>query len=227
VLELGRTATPEFEAFAPEGAGLPAARVIVLDPGHGGADAGVTVGGVAEKDLALQLAHSLAHELEQHLGARVVLTRTDDRAVSVEERAEAANRAHADLVLSLHFDGAPGTAAHGITAYCPPATYGATAAGAPQALELLPWRDVATRHAVRSRALAEAVLSELALRGLGPTRLRELLPYPLLGVNAPGLMLECGTLTSDADRARLLAPDGIDGLARAIASGIDAYRRAD
>ena len=226
-----REAGAGFERFAPEGpAGPRPVRVIVLDPGHGGADFGVTAGGTAEKDLTLALARELARQLQQRLGARVVFTRTDDRAPTMQQRAETANRAHADLVVSLHFDGGPSAAAHGVTAYCPPATYGG--APAPRIsgvapVEMLPWRDVATRHAVRSRELAEAVLSALELRGLGPSRLREVLPYPLLGVNAPGLLLECATLTSEADRTRLGRKEGIADLARAISAGLDAYGRAE
>ncbi len=59
---------------------------------------------------------------------------------------------------------------------------------------------------------------------MGPTRLRERLPYPLLGVNAPGMLLECATLTAPADRARLGA-DGLDAMARAIVDGLEAYQR--
>jgi N-acetylmuramoyl-L-alanine amidase len=219
-----------FERFAPEEpSGPPPVHVIVLDPGHGGSDIGVSVGEALEKDLTLTLARDLAHELELRLHARVILTRTDDRDLTVEERAQAANRAHADLVLSLHFDGAPSPAARGVTAYCPPATFGdvPAAEAGPARVEVLPWRDVATRHAVRSRQLAEAVLSALELRGHGPSRLRELLPYPLLGVNAPGLMLECATLTSDTDRARVTGRMGLAELAQAIAAGLDAYRKAE
>jgi N-acetylmuramoyl-L-alanine amidase len=86
---------------------------------------------------------------------------------------------------------------------------------------------VAARHAVASRALAEAVLSSLELRGMGPTRLRERLPCPLLGVNAPGLLLECATLTAADDRARVTTSEGLDALARAITDGLEAYQRND
>src|SRR2546428_5869539 len=135
------------------------------------------------------------------MAARGVLPRTDDRAVWVQERAERANRAHADLVLSLHFDGAPGPGLRGVTAYCAPAieASGSERAGSGSLLMVLPWRDVATRHAVRSRELAEAMLTAFELEGLGPARLREVLPYALLGVDAPGLVVECAVLTSDAD----------------------------
>jgi len=228
-LEIVRRAGPEHEAFAPEGpAGPRALRVIVLDPGHGGEDAGVTAGETLEKDLTLRLARALKPELERRLRARVHLTRDTDEATGADQRAEAANRVHADLVLSLHFDGVPGTRARGVTAFCPPATFGArerpSQPGLSSPVEILPWRDVATRHAVRSRDIAETLLATLELRGMGPARLREALPHPLLGVNAPGLLLDCGTLTSPADRARLEGPRGIPELAASIAEGLERWQ---
>jgi N-acetylmuramoyl-L-alanine amidase len=44
-------------------------------------------------------------------------------------------------------------------------------------------------------------------------------------VNAPGLMLECATLTSAADRARVTGATGLTALASAIVDGIDAYQK--
>ncbi len=248
VLELSRSPDEALEKFAPEGpAGPRDIRVVVLDPGHGGEDAGVVVGGVIEKDLALALALRLRPELERRLSARVVLTRSDDRMVTPEARAEVANRVRADLVLALHFDGFAESRAHGATAYCPPATFAAAGASGvpasggsrgrsaasaseggwavPGRLAVLPWRDVASRYAVQSRALAEAVLSTLELRGQGPTRLRERLPYELLGVNTPGILLECATLTAEGDRERVTQEEGMRQLAVSIAEGVAAYRR--
>jgi N-acetylmuramoyl-L-alanine amidase len=233
-LELARDPAAGFEAFAPEGAPGPRdLRVIVLDPGHGGRDAGVVSGDAVEKDLALTLARFLRDDLQRRLPARVVLTRDHDRDLHADERAEIANRSRADLVLALHFDGHVDARARGVTCYIPPATYaagaardgarGATRGAAP--LLLLPWRDVAVRHAVPSRALAEALLSSLELRGQGPARLRERLPDPLLGVNAPGVLLECATLTAPGDRDRVMQEEGLRQLAAAIADGVEAYRR--
>ena len=229
-LELSRSAGATWEPFAPEGPPGPRAlRVVVLDPGHGGADAGVTVGDAVEKQLALNLARRLKTEIEHELHARVVLTRDQDRALGVRERAEVANRAHADVVLSLHFDGLALSRASGASAYCPPADARANAQRlggvGPNAVALLPWGDVAARHAVESRSLAEALLSSLDLHGLGPTRLREHLAYPQRGVNAPTVLLECAMLTSNADRARVSTPGGLDDLAQAIVEGLQAYQR--
>ena len=213
----------------------------MLDPGHGGLDHGVTAGNAVEKDLSLQLAQLLEAELESQ-GVRVALTRNDDREIPIEARAELANRLNADLVVSIHFDGYVHPHARGATAYCPPASVvgperlaltsrdaGESPAVAVQEgasrVALVPWREVATRHAVQSRALAEAVLSALELRGQGPTRLRERLPYELLGVNAPGILLECATLTAPDDRERVEQEEGMRQLVASIAEGIAAYRR--
>jgi N-acetylmuramoyl-L-alanine amidase len=130
-------------------------------------------------------------------------------------------------VLSLHFDGVTSAAKRGATAFCPPAIAGAASAASASAtstIEVLPWRDAALRHAVESRALAERILASIDLRLPGPTRLREMLPCPLLGVDAPGLLLECATLTSEADRARVTSAAGLSELATAIVDGIEAFQ---
>jgi len=236
-LEVLREPARGAEAFAPGAPPGPRRLdVIVLDPGHGGDDPGVVVDGAMEKDLTLELARLIKNDLERALRARVVLTRGDDRSLRPEARAEVANRVRADLVLALHFDGFEHAAARGATGYCAPATYAAPGgrflsgdaeAGdppGPAPVVLLPWRDVGSRHAVESRALTEAVLSALELRGLGPTRLRERLPVDLLGVNAPGLLLECATLTSPADLDRVTQRAGLRELAASIAAGVVAYQ---
>jgi N-acetylmuramoyl-L-alanine amidase len=220
-LDFPRSRRAGLEEFALEG--RPArVRVIVLDPAHGGPDAGVTVGTDVEKDLALALARLVRVELSRRLGAQIVLTRDDDRALSPERRAEIANRAHADLVVSLHFDAVPGTTRSGATAWCPPAGIG-TREDPPTArgpLVLMPWREVALRRAVQSRAAAEAILGALDAAGAGPVRLRERLMTPLLGVDAAGLMLDCATLSAIPDRIRVEDPRGLQDLAVAIAEGV-------
>jgi N-acetylmuramoyl-L-alanine amidase len=221
-LEFLRVRRPGIEDFAAEAHPAQGVRVIVLDPGHGGSDPGVRAGGSIEKDLTLSLARLVRGELVRRLPIQVVLTREDDRSLTTEQRAEAANHARADLVLSLHFDAVPGTQRSGATAWCPPARVGARDGpfSTRGPLELLPWREVALRHAVRSRAAAEAVLGAIDSAGAGPVRLRERLTCPLLGVNAPGMLLDCATLTATGDRVRVEDPRGLRRLAAAIARGV-------
>jgi N-acetylmuramoyl-L-alanine amidase len=223
--EFTATASPGLERFAAEApAGPRALRVIVLDPGHGGEDRGMQSGSAIEKELTLQLARLLAPELERRTGARVLLTRGDDRTMAQESRAEIANRARADLVLALHFDRFPDPRAHGATLFCPPASTPDAPSGYTP-VSLVAWRDVAVQHAVAARTLAEALSAALEQKGYGPARVRERLPVPLLGVNAPGVLLECATLSSPDDLARLMEPDGLRRLASAIADGVVAYQR--
>lgn len=225
-LEYGPVGLPGYERFAAEAPPGPrAVRVIALDPGHGGADAGTQSGAAIEKELTLQLARLLAPELERRTGARVVFTRTDDRAVPQEVRAEAANRARADLVLSLHFDRFPSARAQGATLFCPPAITPDAAVAGYVPLTLTAWRDVAVEHAVSSRTLAEAMSGALEQHGFGPVRVRERMPVALLGVNAPGILIECATLSSPDDLAKLMRPAGLRVLASAIADGVVAFQR--
>lgn len=101
---------------------------IVLDPGHGGADTGVSSpDGVTEKDLVLEIARELRSHLASSLDARVVLTRTDDADVALENRTAVANQRRADLFLSLHVSpDSPWAAGDGFQAYVldpPPALF--------------------------------------------------------------------------------------------------------
>lgn len=74
---------------------------VVLDPGHGGHDAGATDGDRLEKDDNLALALETAEALKAR-GVNVRLTRKDDTFISLEKRCKIANRSHAKLFVSLH-----------------------------------------------------------------------------------------------------------------------------
>ncbi len=81
--------------------------LVVIDPGHGGNNTGAPgVGGVHEKEFTLALASRLKDILEA-ADIRVVLTRTDDKFLSLRERTAVANRVGADLFVSLHANASP------------------------------------------------------------------------------------------------------------------------
>lgn len=93
-------------------------RLVVLDPGHGGADPGaVGTRGTLEKDVTLDIAREMARQLGQRQGVTVRLTRDDDRFLALEERVALARKADADLFLSIHADSAPNPQARGLSAY--------------------------------------------------------------------------------------------------------------
>ena len=79
--------------------------VWVLDAGHGGKDQGTSLNKVLEKDLTLQLTNRVAALIRKNKpGIKVVLTRTDDTFVSLEDRCKIASKARADLFLSIHIN---------------------------------------------------------------------------------------------------------------------------
>jgi N-acetylmuramoyl-L-alanine amidase len=89
---------------------------IVLDPGHGGEDAGVVAGGLTEADITWDLASRLEGRLTA-LGVQSWLTRGPNNGASEEQRAQLANDVSADLVVSLHVDGSASERANGIASY--------------------------------------------------------------------------------------------------------------
>jgi N-acetylmuramoyl-L-alanine amidase len=103
---------------APATPGATGLRKIVLDPGHGGKDPGaIGSGGIAEKDIVLSIAKKLAAKLRREMGIQVVLTRSDDRFVALEDRTAMANAEDADLFISLHMNASPNSEARGIETY--------------------------------------------------------------------------------------------------------------
>jgi N-acetylmuramoyl-L-alanine amidase len=86
--------------------------LVVIDPGHGGKDPGaIGIGGVREKDIVLSISQDVTRFLEQQ-GVRVMMTRNSDYFVSLQGRADMANRARANVFVSLHANAVGGGRSH-------------------------------------------------------------------------------------------------------------------
>lgn len=93
-------------------------RRIVVDPGHGGHDPGaVGPTGTQEKDVVLSIGLKLRELLVEELGLDVVMTRSTDIFIPLEERTAIANKVGADLFVSIHANAAPNRTAAGIETY--------------------------------------------------------------------------------------------------------------
>ncbi|MFA5498578.1 MAG: N-acetylmuramoyl-L-alanine amidase [Candidatus Cloacimonadia bacterium] len=92
---------------------------IVIDPGHGGKDPGAVghSGKTYEKDVTLQVAKILQKRVEEQLGIKALLTRDNDRFVTLQERTAFANKHQANLFISIHCNAAQRPAAHGIEVF--------------------------------------------------------------------------------------------------------------
>ena len=93
-------------------------RRVVVDPGHGGHDPGaVGYTGLQEKDVVLSIGLKLRDLLKEELGLDVVMTRSTDVFIPLEERTAIANKVNADLFISVHANAAPNRSASGIETY--------------------------------------------------------------------------------------------------------------
>lgn len=116
-----REAAAERVASAPRGAALQPStgkKVIVIDPGHGGIDAGTSgVNGLLERDLVLDEGLRLARVLERNPHYKVYMTRDSDVFIPLRERVAVARARHADLFISLHADSNPDAGVTGLSVY--------------------------------------------------------------------------------------------------------------
>ncbi len=83
-------------------------KTIVIDPGHGGDDTGATYRGYKEKDFNLSIASRVSKVLEETYSVNVVMTRTADKSLSLDQRTDMANELDADFFLSIHHNAAGG-----------------------------------------------------------------------------------------------------------------------
>ena len=201
-------------------------RRIAINAGHGGRDPGNMEGKRMEKTYTLDLATDLARHLKA-AGFQVVFIRSSDRFIELPERAAIANRADADLYVSLHFNGfdGPGSdSVQGLETYC------LTPAGAPSSNDSQRRGRMAGFEANRfdrenltlAHQVHRAILDQtpLADRGVRRARFKE-----LTLLRMPGLLVEGGYMTHPQDAASIYSPSGRAALARAIADGVLAYKR--
>jgi N-acetylmuramoyl-L-alanine amidase len=94
-------------------------KIIVIDPGHGGIDPG-TIGaeGTREKDVVLAVAKRVEERLNQIEGYQAILTRNDDRYLSLKKRVAIVQECQAHLSLSLHVDAFHDSSIRGASVYC-------------------------------------------------------------------------------------------------------------
>ena len=195
-------------------------RRVVVDPGHGGHDPGaIGAGGTREKDVVLAIGLKLAKKLREELGLDVVMTRSTDVFLELQERTAIANKVGADLFLSIHANAAPNRSAAGIE------TYYLSLAKTEKAAQLAAKENgtslekVSTLQAVLfdlmanykindSAHLAEVVQKELCrkLEAHWPVKslgVKQGPFYVLVGATMPSILVETAFLSNDKEEQRL------------------------
>jgi N-acetylmuramoyl-L-alanine amidase len=220
---------------------IPSVHRIVLDPGHGGTDPGAMGRrGLVEKDVTLAIAKELRKDLIDR-GFEVVMTRDEDRTLSLEERTAIAEGSGADVFVSIHVNAAARSRANGIETYYLDHSHerhtlalAARESGvSPEDLDPLQKAMATIRveeTSVASKDLANDVQEELvvgvrnvfgSVRDLGAKQG----PFHVLFLSgAPAVLVETGFLTNRRESDRLASDLYRAVVAERIARGLSRYR---
>ncbi len=216
-------------------------RRIVVDPGHGGHDSGaVGLNGLQEKDVVLAIALKLRALLKEELGLDVVMTRSTDVFIPLEERTAIANKVNADLFVSVHANAAPNRNASGIETYYLnlaktekaaqlAAKENGTSLEKVSVLQAILFDLMANYKLNDSAHLAEEVQKSLhkKARGYYPDvknlGVKQGPFYVLVGATMPSILVETAFLSNAQEESRLKDPAYQSMTAEGILEGIRAY----
>ena len=238
----GRAAekTAEGETSLVRALGLKVGR-IVIDAGHGGHDSGTLgVDGIEEKDVVLDVALRLGKLLHERLGAEIVYTRSDDTFIPLETRTAIANKAQADLFLSIHANSSVDESARGVETYYLNFTSDSAAlevaarenAVGGQSVHQL--SDLVKKITLKdkiaeSREFAADVEGSLyagLAKGNAGLKDRGVKKAPfvvLIGANMPSILAEISFVTNGKDAAQLREPEYRERVAESLYAGVAKY----
>jgi N-acetylmuramoyl-L-alanine amidase len=214
---------------------------IVIDAGHGGHDSGTLgAGGIEEKDVVLDVALRLGKLLHDRLGAEIVYTRADDTFIPLETRTAIANKAQADLFISIHANSSTDESARGVEVYYlnftsdPEAMRVASRENAVSTESVHELSDLVKKIALKdkideSKELASDVDASLygGLRKGNPEmRNRGVKKAPfvvLIGANMPSILAEISFVTNPDDATKLETAAYRERVAESLYQGIARY----
>jgi len=217
---------------------MPLKKVVVIDAGHGGRDIGASGVAGVEKDVNLAAALTLADQLGKTGRYKVVLTRSSDVYVPLEDRVRVAQRARADLFISLHSDSAPETNLKGASVYT---LSDKASSRATRFVSSDDWfmkaslagdqgvRDILfdlTQRATRNSSAVFAQTLVSNIEGKAPMLRRSHRDagfMVLLAPDVPAVLLEMGFVNNPEDEARLRDPAARQRLMGAVVRAIDSH----
>jgi N-acetylmuramoyl-L-alanine amidase len=214
---------------------------IVIDAGHGGHDVGTLgAGGIQEKDVVLDVALRLGKLLHDRLGAEIVYTRADDTFIPLETRTAIANKAQADLFISVHANSSPDASARGVEVYYlnftsdPDAMKVASRENAVSTQSVHELSDLVKKIALKdkideSRELAADVDTSLYAGltkgnvGLKDRGVKKAPFVVLIGANMPSILAEISFVTNPDDADQLQTPAYRERVAESLYKGVAKY----
>jgi N-acetylmuramoyl-L-alanine amidase len=216
-------------------------RRIVVDPGHGGHDPGaVGPTGLQEKDVVLAIGLKLKELIKDELGLDVVMTRSTDIFIPLEERTAIANKVNADLFISIHANAANNRNASGIETYYLnlakteksaqlAAKENGTSLEKVSVLQAILFDLMANYKLNDSAHLAEEIQKSLYkkvknqysdVKNLG---VKQGPFYVLVGATMPSILVETAFLSNQLEESRMKKQTYLDLSAEGIMEGVRSY----
>lgn len=195
---------------------------VMIDPGHGGKDTGAIGASHREKDVVLQIGKKLRDMLSKR-GYQVVMTRTGDNFLSLQQRVDLCAKLEPDLFISIHCNSAGAKSARGIETYC------MTPAGSASTSDSKPSYKKGKGNAFdkNNARLALEVQKHLLRntkandRGIKHARF-----FVLKNSSCPGILVETGFLSNYYEHRLLGTSAYQDKVAVGIADAVSAYTKA-
>jgi N-acetylmuramoyl-L-alanine amidase len=175
-------------------------KTVVVDAGHGGKDPGsqgTRFSTMDEKRINLSIATEVAKQLKAK-GAKVIMTRTGDRFIELDDRAAMAERYRADLFVAIHSNSHPDSSRRGAVVY--------------------------TARQPSHLSMVAAMIIDKAIQNAGIPSDTDRADYKVLVLHSrPAVLIECGYLSNYSDCKRLNSSAYRSQIATAIVSGISGY----
>ena len=223
---LGESPSPEVKSFDPH-----RWHHITIDPGHGGEDHGIPLpDGVFEKDLTLAIARRVRWAMQTKLGVETVLSRVDDRPLSLEDRVVAANKAQSNLFISIHLGNSNASDSSRSYVYLAKFAMHGEFEAEPKVdrkLLFVPWQQVQLQNLEGSQRLAECLQTEInrSLNAAEATLSYRRAPLKILAsLNMPAVIVELGNIQQEAFRAQISTPQFQNLVAATFANAVEKFR---
>jgi len=217
-------------------------RKIVIDPGHGGSDPGAPgyYPNQWEKDLVLKMAKRLADILRDRLKLTVLLTRAEDKKLTLEERTAIANTKRADLFISLHCNAAKNKNLRGIETYFLNLATDSQAIAVAARENATSEKNISDLDYILSDLMKNAKIEESTrlanivhqnfikgmkakYSGINDLGVKQAPFYVLLGARMPSILIETSFISNKIEGKRLMEDAYQKAVCESIADGIEKY----
>ena len=218
---------------------------IVIDAGHGGKDHGAPgyTKGISEKDVVLTLAKRLATKLRTELKCEIILTRSDDHFLTLDQRTSLANQKKADLFISIHANASRNKKAYGVETYFLNLAKDRDSINVAARENATSEKNISDLHTILNSLMKNAKINESSrlaqyvqnalvsdlkthYSNIRDKGVKQAPFYVLLGARMPAILVETGFISNKRECKRLSSAAYQEKICAGIVKGVKRYIQA-